>query len=170
MIAALNELIFQWLEDYREQALLLIPLIAFSEACVGIGLIVSGFILVAVASVLVTAEIATVAQILPVAFLGALLGDHVGFYFGRWLGPRFHQLRLAKRYQRSILQAENMIRKRGAWAILIGRFIPAIRSMVPAMLGISGFERTRYSMVDASACLLWAAGLGLIVTGTTSIF
>lgn len=170
MIGAINDLIFQWLEEYRDYALLLIPLIAFAEACVGIGFFVSGFILVAVASVLVSNEIATLPQILPLAFIGAFTGDHVGFYLGRSVGPRFHQSRLANKYRASVYRAEAMIRARGAWAILIGRFIPAIRSLLPAMLGISGFDRTRYSIVDAIACLLWAAGLGLIVTGTTSVF
>ena len=170
MIGALNDLIFQWLEDYRNYALLLIPLIAFAEACIGIGLFVSGFILVAVASVLVSNDIATLPQILPLAFIGAFTGDHVGFYVGRTFGPRFHQSQLANKYRPSLDRAEALIRVRGAWAILIGRFIPAIRSLLPAMLGISGFDRTRYTVVDASACLLWAAGLGLIVTGTTSVF
>lgn len=170
MIGATNDLIFHWLEEYRDYALLLIPLIAFAEACVGIGLFVSGFILVAVASVLVSTEIATLPQILPLAFLGAFTGDHVGFYVGRTFGSRFHHSQLANKYRASLDRAEAMIRARGAWAILIGRFIPAIRSLLPAMLGISGFDRSRYSLVDALACLLWAAGLGLIVTGTTSVF
>lgn len=169
MISATNDLIFQWLEDYQQYALLLIPVIAFAEACVGIGLFVSGFILVAVASVLVSTEIATLPQILPLAFLGAFVGDHVGFYVGRTFGPRFHRSRLADKYRGSLDRAEAMIRARGAWAILIGRFLPAIRSLLPAMLGISGFDRARYSVVDAMACLLWAAGLGLIVSGTTSV-
>jgi len=170
VIGAVNELIFRWLEDYRDYALLLIPLIAFAEACVGIGLFVSGFILVAVASILVSTEVATLPQILPLAFLGALIGDHLGFYVGRTVGPRFHQSRLANRYRSSLDRAEAMILARGAWAILIGRFIPAIRSLLPAMLGIGGFDRTRYTLVDVVACLLWASGLGLIVTATTSVF
>lgn len=170
MIGAVNDLIFQWLDEYREQALFLIPLIAFSEACIGLGLLFPSLVLVAVASVLVSTETATIVQILPLAFLGALLGDHVGFYSGRWLGPRFHQSRFAERHRRRIQRAENMIRRHGAWTILIGRFIPAIRSLIPAMIGISGFNRTRYSMVDAIACLLWSAGLGLILMGTTSLF
>ncbi len=170
MIGALNDLIFQLLDDYREQALFLIPIIAFSEACIGLGLLFPSLVLVAVASVLVSTETATIVQILPLAFLGALLGDHVGFYSGRWLGPRFHETRFADRHQRRIHRAQNMIRRHGAWTILIGRFIPAIRSLIPAMIGISGFNRTRYSVIDGIACVLWSAGLGVILVGTTSFF
>lgn len=136
----------------------------------GIGLVVSGFILVAVSTALVTAEIASLWQVLPLAFLGALSGDHAGFYVGRWVGPRFHQSRIAAKYRTSLDRAEVLIHRRGPYAIFIGRFIPAIRSMIPALLGVSGFDRARYSLLNILACLLWAAGLGAIVFATTSIF
>lgn len=58
------------------------PAAAFAEACLGVGLFFSSFILVATCSYLYTAEIATLAQMLPLAFAGALLGDHSGFYMG----------------------------------------------------------------------------------------
>ncbi|MGB1582085.1 MAG: DedA family protein, partial [Nevskiales bacterium] len=58
----------------------------------------------------------------------------------------------------------------GPWAIFIGRFLPAIRSLVPAMLGISGFQRLRYSLLDMTACSLWALGLAAIVLGAHELF
>ena len=33
------------------------------------------------------------------------------------------------------------------------------------MLGLSGFDRIRYLLLDAVACLLWSAALGTIVLG-----
>lgn len=136
----------------------------------GIGLFVSGAVLVVVATVLVSGEVASILQIAPLAFLGAVLGDHTGFYAGRWLGPRFHRTRLAERYRHRLERAERLARDRGALAIFIGRFIPAVRSMIPALLGMSGFARTRYSVLNLLACLLWAAALGLILSGTSRLF
>jgi membrane-associated protein len=168
-VVNMDNMVLEWLERNREYGLLLIPLFAFAESCIGIGLIVSGAILVVVATVLIGADAATIAQIVPLAFAGALLGDHVGYYTGRWLGPGFHQTRLAARYRQSLERAETMIRRRGAWAIFIGRFIPAIRSLVPPMLGISGFPLLRYSLYDMMACLMWALALGLILAGTSAL-
>ena len=74
-----------------------------------------------------------------------------------------HRSRVSTRYRDRIQKAESMVRRYGAWAIFIGRFIPAIRSLIPAALGISGFDRLRYSLLDVLACGLWSAALGLIV-------
>jgi membrane-associated protein len=150
--------------------LLLIPAIAFAEACVGIGLLVSGIILVGVASVLYQGDIATISQMLPLAFAGAMLGDHAGFYAGRWIGPGFHHTKFAGKYQKALTRAENIIRRHGSAAIFIGRFVPAIRSLIPALLGISAFQRWRYTLLDGVACLLWSAALGGIIMGTGSFF
>ncbi|MEX2332751.1 MAG: VTT domain-containing protein [Pseudohongiella sp.] len=117
----------------------------------------------AVGSVLLANEIATLAQIVPLALGGALLGDHVGFYSGRWIGPRFHHFAFAQKHRAKLQKSELMIIKYGPYAIFIGRFIPAIRSLVPALLGISGFNARRYSLLDLAACLLWSVCLGLIL-------
>lgn len=114
-------------------------------------------------SVLLANEIATLAQIVPLALGGALLGDHVGFYSGRWIGPRFHHFAFAQKHRAKLQKSELMIIKYGPYAIFIGRFIPAIRSLVPALLGISGFNARRYSLLDLAACLLWSVCLGLIL-------
>ena len=95
--------------------------------------------------------------------LGAVLGDHVGYYAGLWFGPRFHHTRIAIRYRDKVEKAEKLIRRYGAWVIFIGRFIPAIRSLIPAALGVSGFKRLRFSLLDILACALWSIALAIIV-------
>lgn len=140
-------------------------MLAFAEACLGIGLFVSGAFLVIVATALYSNDIASLGIIVPLAMVGALCGDHVGFYVGRYLGPRFNQSRIAMRHQHRLLRAEQMIRRHGPWVVFIGRFLPAIRSLIPAALGISGFERLRFTLLDLLACALWSAALGAIVVG-----
>lgn len=149
---------------------MLVPLCAFAEACVGVGLLVSGIFLLLVTSALYNNDIAALELILPLAFAGALLGDHTGYYFGRALGPRFHQLKLARKYESSINRSEDLIRRYGSAALFIGRFIPAIRSVIPVLVGISGFERLRYSVIDALACLAWVLALAGILIGIDELF
>ena len=157
--------VLEWIQAHREQALLLVPLLAFAEACIGVGLFISGLFLVVVGSFVLAQGIAPLPLIVALAFAGALLGDHTGYYVGRWLGPRVHDWGFVKRHRARLDRAKDMIRRRGAGAILIGRFIPAIRSLIPAALGIGGFDRLRYSLVDLVACSLWAGGLALILGG-----
>ncbi|HDZ08898.1 DedA family protein [Pseudohongiella sp.] len=159
----IDTFIFEWLQRNRDIAIFLVPVFAFAEACVGIGLLISGAILVAIGSVLLANDIANLSQILPLAMAGALLGDHAGFYTGRWIGPRFHHFTFAQKHRAKLQKSEAMIVKYGPYAIFIGRFLPAIRSLIPAMLGISGFNAARYSALDVGACLLWSACLGVIL-------
>ena len=146
------------------------PAFAFAEACIGIGLIVSGAFLVIVATTLLTTETATLQQIIPLAFAGALLGDHAGFYAGRWIGPGFHHTRLAEKYRSAVQKTESTILRFGPMVVFIGRFIPAIRSLVPPMLGIAGFRPLLFTPLDVAACGLWSLALGGILLGTSQVF
>ena len=163
-------MILDWLDNNRDYAVALVPLLAFAESCLGIGLFVSGAFLLLVSATLYNNGLASFEILLPLAFFGALLGDHAGYYGGRALGPKFHGFKLVKKYQTNVTRAEEMIRRYGSAAIFIGRFIPAIRSIIPAMVGISGAERLRYSLVDALACLTWVLALAAILTGIDEFF
>jgi membrane protein DedA with SNARE-associated domain len=150
--------------------LIIVPLIAFLEASVGIGLFVSGVILLSVCTILYVEQIATLSQILPMAFCGAVFGDHCGYYFGRWLGPRFYHTRFAQNRLEILKKTEQRIIKYGNFAILFGRLITAIRSIVPLLTGVSGMTRLRYSAYDVLACGIWTAGLGLLIVGIDKIW
>ena len=151
------------MESHRDYALWLIPCLAFAEACIGIGLFVSGIILFGVAIALYNADILSLWQISALGFVGAVLGDHVGFYVGSHYGPKIHEFSLAQRYKNQLQKTEKLVLRFGASAIFIGRFIPAIRSVLPALLGVSGFTPSRYNFLDTLACALWAALLALLV-------
>lgn len=145
------------------------PVIAFLEACVGVGIFVSGAILLTVCTILYTEQIATLPQMLPLAFLGATIADHSGYYLGLWLGPRFHHTKFAQKRRKFLDKAEGMIVKYGSFAIIFGRLMTAIRSMVPLLIGVSGMPRWKYSVIDLTACAIWTTGLGLLVLGLDTV-
>jgi membrane-associated protein len=167
--ANIESFILDWLDSNRDYAIALVPLLAFAESCVGVGLVTSGALLLLVASTLYSNGIAGLEVLLPLAFFGALIGDHAGYYFGRSLGARFHQIGLIKKYQANVAKAESLIRRYGSAAIFIGRFIPAIRSIIPALVGASGIKRLRYSLVDTLACLCWVMAFAAILMGINEI-
>ncbi|MGB0955144.1 MAG: DedA family protein [Panacagrimonas sp.] len=166
----MSQALMDWAQQHQQHALLLVPLFAFMETCVGIGLFVPSLFLVIICSIFYANGWADVPTMALLALFGSSLGDHVGFYVGRALGPRIHQLGLVRRHQDKLDRTEALVRRFGRYAIFIGRFIPAIRSLVPAMLGISGFRRLGYTLLDLCACGLWALGLAGIVLGAHEIF
>lgn len=166
----MSETLIDWASQHQHYALLLVPLFAFMETCVGIGLFISGIFLVIICSIFYANGWADIASMSVLAAIGSSLGDHVGYYFGRGVGSGIHHLRWVQRNQQKWQRGEEFVCRYGAWAIFLGRFIPTIRSLVPAMIGISGFPRLRYSMLDISACSLWALGLAGIVLGAHEFF
>ena len=159
-----------WLREHQHYALLVVTLIAFLEAFVGIGLFLSGAILLSVCTLLYVEQIASLQQMLPMAFLGALLSDHSGYYIGRSIGPRLHQTSFAIKRAKRLEKAEQSISKYGVFAIFIGRFVTPIRSIVPLVIGVSGMGRVRYSTFDLVACATWTVCLGLLVVGIDTIW
>lgn len=164
------ESILAWAGAHRDQAIWLVPLLAFMETCVGIGLFVPSLMLVIVTSVFYANDWANLWLMAGMALVGSSLGDHVGYYAGRAVGNRVQGWRIIRRNPARWERTEAMVRRFGPWAIFIGRFIPAIRSLVPAMMGVTQFERTRYTLLDIAACSLWALGLVAIVQGAHQLF
>jgi len=164
------ESILAWASAHRDQAVFLVPLLAFMETCVGVGLFVPSLMLVVVTSVFYANDWANLWIMAAMAMVGSSVGDHVGYYAGRAIGPRVHGWRVIQRNAKRWERTEATVRRYGAFAIFIGRFIPAIRSLVPAMMGITAFERSRYTPFDVAACSLWALGLVVIVEGAHQLF
>ena len=159
----IQESVLQFVHANQQLAVLLVPALAFLESCLGVGLFVSGALLLIVCSVLYSNEVLNPGFIVPLAMAGAFAGDHAGFYAGRLLGPRFHKSRFAEKYARQVRRAESLTTRFGSFAIFVGRFVPAVRSIVPAVIGISGFSRRRFTLLDSLACLSWAVALiGLV--------
>lgn len=166
----MNEALINWAQQHQQHALLLVPLFAFMETCVGIGLFISSVFLVVICSIFYANGWASMTHMALLAAAGSSLGDHAGYYFGRAIGPGIHHLNIVKRHRSKWDRTEALVRRYGPGAIFIGRFLPALRSLVPAMLGISGFARLRYTLFDISACSLWALGLTAIVLGAHQLF
>ena len=154
-----------WLREHNQYALLIVPLLAFLEAFVGIGLFISGAILLSVCTVLYMEQLATLQQMILLAFCGAFFSDHCGYYIGRLAGPKFEHTKFAKKRANILKKAEGNILKYGVAAIFVGRFLTPIRSLVPLLVGVSGMNRVRYTVNDFFACALWSICLGLLVFG-----
>ena len=102
--------------------------------------------------------------VILVAAAGALVGDNVSYAIGSLVGERTVKRWFSgEKSQRRLLWAERMLDQRGAYIILIARFIPGGRVAVTFSSGyIPTFPWRRFIVYDAVACALWASYAALL--------
>lgn len=91
------------------------------------------------------------------AWVGAVLGDNVGFLIGR-VGGR----RLVLRFGKYVLitpsrlrYAESFFRRRGAFVVVIARFIEILRQLNGIIAGTANMEWWRFLLYNGVGAALW---------------
>lgn len=159
------EFLPQWLQHSPQYLIAVIPTLAFMEGCIGIGLFVSGVFLLTTCTFLYTRELIDIYAIAALAFTGAMMGDHVGYFAGHWLGPKLKHASFFSRHQQTFEKAEDLYQRSAIIAVCFGRLFPAIRSITPALAAISGVPPRHFLAYDLLACSIWTGGLMLLVMG-----
>jgi membrane-associated protein len=95
-----------------------------------------------------------------IIFIAAVIGDSVGYTFGRNLGPKLFKKPDARLFkQEYIQQAQAFYEKHGGKTIIIARFIPIVRTFAPVVAGAGQMEYRRFLVFNIVGGLLWAAGV-----------
>jgi len=106
-----------------------------------------------------------------VIFIAAVLGDSVGYTFGRKLGPRLFNKPDARLFkQEYIKRAQTFYEKHGGKAIIIARFVPIVRTFAPLVAGASKMDYKRFLTFNVVGGFLWAAGVTYLGYGLGSLF
>ena len=88
--------------------------------------------------------------------LAGIIGNFVGYWFGRKSGPflfeRKDTLLFKKKY---LLQAKEFYDKHGGGAIVMARFIPIVRTFAPIVAGIVGMESKKFTWYNIAGCIGW---------------
>lgn len=133
------------------------------EASAFVGLLVPGELAVVVGGVVAHAGALSLWAVVVAAVTGAAVGDQIGFLVGRRYGRSFMD-RLPARARRSedMEKALSLVRRRGAAAVLLGRWTAALRALVPAVAGMSGMSQGRFTAANVTGGAAWAATVAVL--------
>ena len=157
-----------YLNANAEYAWVVILFFAFLESFILSGVIISSAILFSICIFIYNTELLPLFYIVPVAVLGAHLGDMTGFLFGKTIGPQLLSTKVMVKREKLITRAQKFLDKTGSYTVILGRFIPAVRPIVPFLLGVSDLKLVRFYIADLIACIFWGIALGFLVTGVGS--
>lgn len=95
-------------------------------------------------------------------FLAAVLGDSLGYGIGARLGRPYLERRLGGRTPRLLERADRLYARHGWFAIVIARWIPWIRTIVPTLAGVGRMRYPAFLVANAIGAVLWAVGLTVL--------
>jgi membrane-associated protein len=101
--------------------------------------------------------------------IAAWLGDQVGYALGRHYGRPYLDKRQGKWIKTAISKSEVYYQRYGWWSIVVARFVPWGRVIIPALAGISQMNYYKFFSANFVGALLWGCGLTLAGYFTYSI-
>lgn len=96
---------------------------------------------------------------LVIVLVAAFAGSQTGFEIGNKIGPTFFERRRGRVINfRSITRSHELFERHGARAVILARFVPILRALVPLLAGISYLERAKFLRYNAVGAAIWVLG------------
>jgi membrane-associated protein len=94
--------------------------------------------------------------------VAAFLGNVVGYEIGRRIGPPLYQRdgRIIKRAHLDKTSA--FFERHGNKALVIGRFVPFVRTYITVVAGVTQMERRRFFTWSAIGAALWVVSITML--------
>ncbi len=96
------------------------------------------------------------------AFVAAVLGGQIGYYIGARYGVRLFKPEAKLFKTKYADQASEFFAARGPRAIVIARFVPFVRTIVPILAGTGAMKARVFAIYNIVGALLWAVGVTLL--------
>ena len=137
-----------------------ITAIIFVETGLFFGFFLPGDSLLVTAGILAADGQLSIVSLLIFPTLAAILGDQTGYIIGRKAGAA-----LSTRYSRfakKIERAHMFYEKYGAKTIVIARFVPVVRTFVPAVAGAARMNYRTFVTYNILGGILWVFSTSLL--------
>ena len=123
-----------------------------------IGMIVPGHVAIIVGGFLAKIGILNLYWVLALAIIGAIVGDYIGFNIGRKYGMSFIDRLRPYFFIRDshIEKAKKLLDKHTGKAMIIGRFSPVTRALMPFLVGTNNTPAGRFWLFNIIGGISWA--------------
>ncbi len=158
MIAILTPLLYA----LGPLAVFLVMAVVFTETGLLLGFFLPGDSLLFLAGALIASHVIALPLWVLAAgvFVAAVAGDQLGYVIGRRYGPRVFS-RPDSRFFRheNAERAQAFFARRGALAVVLGRFVPVVRTFVPVVAGVGKMPHRSFTALNVVGALIWAVGI-----------
>jgi membrane-associated protein len=159
-LLALDQTVAHIASQHGHWLYLLLFLIIFAET----GLVVFPFlpgdsILFIAGTVVATADL-NIHLLVALLIVAAILGDTVNYSVGRYIGPRAFDKPDSRWFKQAHLRrTQDFYERYGGVTIIIGRFVPIVRTFAPFLAGVAGMTYRRFISYNVIGGIAWISSL-----------
>jgi len=149
----------------REGGFYLVVFVIYAETGLFFGFFLPGDYLLFLAGMFVaTGKLdVNIAVLLAGLCVAAVSGNFTGYWFGRRTGPLLYTRKDSFFFKKRYLKAaENYYNKQGAFALIMGRFVPIVRTFAPIFAGIVKLDFKKFALYNIVGGVLWICSLTLL--------
>jgi membrane-associated protein len=146
-------------------ALLILAIVLFAECGLLVGFFLPGDTLLFAAGIsLATGAItSSLAAFLIVAPIAAIAGNLVGYWIGYRAGPIVFDRPNSKFFRPEyVARSHRFFERYGSWTIILGRFVPIVRTVATVMAGVGRMRFSQYALYSTIGGVIWADGILLL--------
>ena len=140
------------------------PLLFLGVAAESSGIPVPGETALITAAVLASRGKLDIALVIPIAALGAIVGDNIGYLIGRkggrWALER--PGRFQRQRQQVLVLGEPFFEHHGPKAVFFGRFLLGLRVWASWLAGATKMHWRAFALWNALGGICWATAIGLL--------
>jgi membrane-associated protein len=102
-----------------------------------------------------------VAVLVPVLLAAAILGDAVNYAIGHYVGPRIFTAEDRTSFWHRLLNRDHLMKahaffeRYGGKAVVLGRFVPIVRTFVPFVAGCGSMSYSRFALFNVLGGIVW---------------
>ena len=148
------------LEIIKTLGILGIFFIIFAESGLFFGFFLPGDSLLFTAGFLASQGFLNINLLVWGSFFFAILGDSVGYWFGKKVGPKIFCKEDSLFFHKNhIIRAQNFYNKYGNKTIFLARFVPIIRTFAPIVAGVGQMRYKNFIFYNILGGFTWSFGI-----------
>ena len=158
MQALIDQLVL-FIQNNQSWAGLVIFIMTFGESLFVLGIFIPATVLLFATGTLIATGTLDAGPILFWGIAGAIVGDALSFWLGRWMGPKVLRHKRLNAYRRQVARARLFFYRYGFLAVLIARFLGPLRCFIPTVAGVMGMPELRFQLANIISAILWLPAL-----------
>lgn len=142
--------------------LTLLVLVVFAETGIMVGFFLPGDSLLFTAGLLTATGILDhhIVTVLLSVTIAAILGDSFGYYVGKKMGKALFKKKESMLFKPEyVTLTKQFYDKHGGKALVLGRFLPIIRTFAPILAGVVNLEYKKFLFYNVTGAVLWVFSL-----------